>query len=122
MKSYIIKYIILFSVFSSFSLCNTASYAFAMDKNAIDYTHSVTRTKFFDMCKEKIVGATEDVCNCLADNTVANIDDNELKKCDSTQNYCISKVVEAAAMKAFTQDGITACVKKSEKPNTNNSQ
>jgi len=118
MKIHIVKYLISLFVFSSISFGN-AAYAFAMDSNAINYVHTDTKTKFFDMCKNKIIGATDDVCNCLAENTVANIDDNELKKCDSTQNYCISKVIEAAATKTFTQDGITACVKKVEKPNNN---
>ncbi|VVC75407.1 hypothetical protein AQUSIP_06970 [Aquicella siphonis] len=108
------KKIILFVACTSFAFHSSLLFADLMDDDGIIYIHSKTKSSSFQMCKDKMIGATDNVCTCLADSASAKIDDNELKKCDIKDSKCISKAIEFAVLNAFSQEGIKACVRQSE--------
>ncbi len=108
-----LKFNKMLSIILLSSCVSSLSFAAMVNSDVVKYIHTQTKSAFFAMCKSKLTGATDTVCSCLADSTVANIDDNSLMKCDSKDSNCIAKIVENAGIRAFSDDGIKACMSKS---------
>jgi|GEM_PF-6011386 hypothetical protein len=101
-------------LFLSVAYLNTA---YAVDDDTIKFIHSKTKSEFFAMCKSKIPGATDSTCNCLAGNTVANINDDSLKKCSDNDSSCMSNIITTAGLSAFSQQGIATCMQQGQNGN-----
>ena len=94
------------------ALCmNHMAYADKLDADTIFRIHMEVRNKFVEKCKENVEGATDRICNCLADKAVTSLDDKVLAKCenDATGGACITGAVSDAAKKALTKESVKFC-------------
>lgn len=91
---------------------NSAVFANNLDADTITFIHAKTKSTMADFCKKKMTGMTDAVCNCVGEKAQANLNDNVLKKCSSTDKsgrHCIEQAVENASITALSKDSIQAC-------------
>ena len=69
------------------------------------------KIKFVEKCKETIEGATDAICDCLADKATTSLDDKVLATCENNASggACITGAVSAATKKALTKESVRFC-------------
>jgi hypothetical protein len=92
----------------------TANVAYAsdnLDADTIKKIHVQVKIKFLEKCKEEMEGATDAICNCLADKAAASLDDSILASCsnDKTGGPCIVNAVSIATKKALSKESVKLC-------------
>lgn len=94
-------------IFSSASL--HAEYLGAAD---IKQTHYEVEQSFKAQCHQKMPGASNELCACLANIAETNLDDDALANCtnDDSGFNCVSSVVTEATTKALSQESINTCL------------
>ena len=112
------------SIISSAFLAIVSSSVFAagLDSETMKTIHTEIKPAFSAKCMKSMEGATQKVCDCLADQASKNLDDKMLAVCENpnTENgrSCISGAVGAATQKSLLKETVRKCLDESQGAHT----